>query len=107
MKILFLVPYPLGQAPSQRFRFEQYFSFLTQNGIAFETQSFLSQKTWKILYKKGFFAQKIVGILAGFIRRLLILFSLHKFDFVFIHRETSPIFPPIFEFVIAKIFQKK
>lgn len=24
-KVAFIVPYPVGEAPSQRFRFEQYF----------------------------------------------------------------------------------
>ncbi|PIQ22104.1 MAG: group 1 glycosyl transferase, partial [Cytophagales bacterium CG18_big_fil_WC_8_21_14_2_50_42_9] len=30
MKILFVVPYPFGKAPSQRFRFEQYLEFLEE-----------------------------------------------------------------------------
>ena len=32
MRILFLVPYPPGRAPSQRFRFEQYLDILTARG---------------------------------------------------------------------------
>jgi len=40
-------------------------------------------------------------------KRLLLLPSLWKYDFVFIHREASPAGPPWLEWVIAKIFWKK
>jgi len=35
------------------------------------------------------------------------LFSLNKYDFVFIHREAAPIGPPIFEWLITKLFRKR
>jgi hypothetical protein len=31
--ILFVCPYPLSKAPSQRLKFEQYFDFFTENGF--------------------------------------------------------------------------
>ena len=45
MKIIFLAQYQLGQAPSQRFRFEQYFQILNKNQIEYRFQSFLDEKT--------------------------------------------------------------
>ncbi len=107
MQILFLIPYPLGSAPSQRFRFEQYLHLIQEKGFIFDYQSFIGEKTWKILYKKGYFFQKMIGILAGFLRRIKILFFLNKYDFIFIHREAAPLFPPIFEYLIARVFKKK
>ncbi|TAH20572.1 MAG: glycosyltransferase family 1 protein [Cytophagales bacterium] len=107
MQILFLIPYPLGVAPSQRFRFEQYFETLEKNGISYDCQSFIDEKTWKVLYINGYISQKIIGVLSGFLRRLKVLFFLQKYDFIFIHREAAPIFPPIFEFLIARVFKKK
>jgi glycosyltransferase involved in cell wall biosynthesis len=107
MKILFLFPYPHGTAPSQRFRFEQYLNFLHEQGVHYDLQSFLSTNTWQILYKSGHNWAKIWGILSGFWRRFLILFQIPRYDFVFIHREASPIGLPIFEWIIAKIFRKK
>jgi len=107
MKILFICPYPPSSAPSQRFRFEQYFTFLCENNYYFEQHSFIDDFSWKILYKKGYKFQKISGVLRGFFRRFLLLFSVSKFDFVFIHREATPIGPPIFEWVVAKILRKK
>lgn len=43
----------------------------------------------------------------GFSRRIFILFTLRKFDFIFIHREATPVGPPVFEWVIGKILSKK
>jgi len=106
-RILFLVPYPLQEAPSQRFRFEQYFDKLTQNGHTFSVQSFIDKTTWNILYKPGYTLKKISGILKGFARRFAQLFSLSAYDYVFIHREASPIGPPVFEWLIANVFKKK
>ncbi len=106
-KIIFLFPYPTGTAASQRFRFEQYLKLLSDSNFELEFQSFLDNQTWKILYKKGHFSLKIIGIIKGFLRRFRLLFKIHKYDFVFIHREASPIGPPLFEFIIAKILKKK
>lgn len=107
MKILFLHPYPAGEAPSQRFRFEQYLDFLEKQGHQIDRQSFLDTKTWRILYKQGYQFIKIIGIIKGFLRRIKLLFSLKKYDYVFIHREATPIGYPFIEYCIAKICKKK
>jgi len=44
-----------------------------------------------------------MAIVSGFAKRCLILFSARQYDFVFIHRETAPIGPPIIEYWLAKI----
>lgn len=106
-KIVFIAPYPFGQAPSQRFRFEQYLHFLENKGFEYEFHSFLSTKTWKLLYQKGLFFQKAMGIIGSFIHRFFLLFNLKNVDFIFIHREASHIGPPVFEWIIAKILKKK
>lgn len=105
--ILFVVPYPAGQAPSQRFRFEQYFELLTQKGYRFKVAPFLDDETWRILYKPGMAFKKALGILAGFWRRFLLLFQLGNYDYIFLHREASPIGPPWFEWIAAKVLGKK
>lgn len=107
MNVLFLIPYPLGVAPSQRFRFEQYFSALEKNKISYVAVPFLDDKVWDVLYAKGNFGHKIFAVLKGFVKRYLLLFSLHKYEYVFIHREAAPVGPPILEWLIAKVFRKK
>ena len=106
MHILFVVPYPPGEAPSQRFRFEQYLPLLQENGIDYTLAPFLSSKSWKILYDKGNSLQKVAGVAGGFLRRFKMLLQLHRYTGVFIHREASPIGPPVFEWLIAKLWKK-
>jgi len=106
-KVLLICPYPIGGAPSQRFRFEQYLSFLSENGFEITPKPFIDQKTWGLLYKPGLFGQKTVGMLKSFIKRFGLLFALNKFDFVFMHREAMQFGPPIFEFILCKVFKKK
>lgn len=107
MRIIFLVPYPIGEAPSQRFRFESFFSDLRDADINFDVQSFIDIETWKILYKPGNHFRKVFGILKGFLRRVALLFRIHYYDRVFIHREASPLGPPVFEWFIAHVLRKK
>ncbi|QCK16494.1 hypothetical protein [Mangrovivirga cuniculi] len=45
--ILFLTPYPFNEAPSQRFRFEQYFNYLNQKGIKYRQNTFFLKKDGK------------------------------------------------------------
>ena len=107
MNILFVVPYPHGKAPSQRFRYEQYLAFLKDKNWHYTLAPFLDDNTWSILYKPGFISQKVLGIIWGFMKRIILLFSVYKFDYVFIHREATPIGPPWFEWLVSKVFRKK
>jgi glycosyltransferase involved in cell wall biosynthesis len=106
-KIYFIVPYPHQEAPSQRFRFEQYFDFLEANGFEVEIYPFINHSTWKTLYGEGKILKKALGILMSFVRRFALLFKLHKADYIFIHREAAHIGPPIFEWIIAKVLRRK
>ena len=106
-KVLLICPYPIGGAPSQRFRFEQYLSFLSENGFDITTKPFIDQNTWDLLYKPGLFGQKTVGMLKSFIKRFVLLFSVNKYDFVFMHREAMQFGPPIFEYLLCKVLRKK
>ncbi len=107
MKVLFIIPYPAKCAPSQRFRFEQYLPLLLENGITYDLEPFLSEKTWTNFYKKGHFFQKLRGVLSGYLRRYGLLFSLSDYDVIFIHRESSPLGPAFYSWVLAKVFKKK
>jgi len=105
--IYILAPYPHGQAPSQRFRFEQYLDFLSKQNFDIHFHPFLTEETWKTLYKPGNALKKINGFLVSFVRRWILLWTLRKADYIFIHREAAQIGPPIFEWIIAKVLQKK
>jgi glycosyltransferase involved in cell wall biosynthesis len=106
-QIGFLIPYPLKQAPSQRFRFEQYHSILTKSDFRYTSFPFLSGSDFQIINSRGRYALKLVILFKGFIKRLILIPLLNKFDFIFIHREATPAGPPIIEWVVAKILKKR
>ena len=107
MKVLLVVPYPQGVAASQRFRVEQWLPMLREQGIRYKLAPFWRQNNWLILYQPGHTLQKALGFLIGMIRRFLLLFRLSAYDYVFIHREATPLGPPWFEWLAANIFRKK
>lgn len=105
--IHFIVPYPKGKAPSQRFRFEQYLDYLTENGFEIQFHSFHTDKSWKRLYSEGNTFLKITDLCYNFFRRKLLLFRLIPAKHIFIHREMAHIGPPVFEWILAKVLRKK
>jgi len=105
--VLFLVPSPLGISPGQRFRFEHYLPLLTEQGITYKVSPFLSLRGRKVLYSRGRIAGKIVAMAGGFKRRLADLFTLRRYEYIYIHRWATTAGPPIFEWIIAKVFRKK
>lgn len=106
-KIFFIVPYPLKCAPSQRFRFEQYFSLLKEKGYEFQVANFLNEGNWRDFYHKGKALDKALALVSGIFCRITMLSIVRKFDFIFVHREAMPVGPPVIEWVIAKLFRMK
>ncbi|RYY72052.1 MAG: glycosyltransferase [Chitinophagaceae bacterium] len=106
-KILFILPYPLGYAPSQRFRVEAFFPLLRQHGYHIEHACFFSADDWKLLYKKGSIVQKSWAVVKGFALRIALVAKVWQYDYFFIHREATPLGPPFVEWIIAKIWNKK
>jgi glycosyltransferase involved in cell wall biosynthesis len=107
-RVLFIVPYPTHHAPSQRFRVELYERFMKQDGIDYTIAPFMDVTTWNILYKGGSTFQKALGIVKGYLYRWkTILFDVPRYDYIFVHREAAPMGPPVFEWIIAKLWRKK
>ena len=106
-KLHIIAPYPKGEAPSQRFRFEQYLTFLEERDFEIRYHSFHTQKSWKRLYKKGLFIQKFLDLNYNFLRRWILLFRLVGAKHIFMHREMTHLGPPVFEWVLVKIMHRK
>ncbi len=96
-KILFVCPYPQNVAPSQRLKFEQYYSYLREAGYQIETSAFIDENFWKIIYKKGNYLKKAWHTLRGYTRRTMILRRLGEYDLVYIHLWVTPFGPAFFE----------
>ncbi len=43
----------------------------------------------------------------GFVRRTRDMFTLHRYNYIYIHRWAATAGPPVFEWLIAKVFRKK
>ncbi len=106
-RVLFITPYPPDEAPSQRFRFEQYLSILRANSIDYTLQSFLTSTNWRVFYEPGNAIRKGIAMANGFWRRTVVLFVASRYDYVFIHREAAPVGPPVFEWIIARILRRR
>ncbi len=105
-RILFLAPYPVDQAPSQRLKYEQYYKYFEKSGFELTTSSFVSNSFWKIIYKQGGIFKKIYYTLLGYLRRTVDLFSIRQYDIVYVHLWVTPLGPPIFEWLISKLSKK-
>ncbi|WP_223808989.1 glycosyltransferase family 4 protein [Rufibacter hautae] len=106
MKILFVAPYPYGKAPSQRLKYEQYYPYIKEAGYDITTSSFIDNQFWSIVYKPGNTLKKILFTVLAYFRRLKDLFTLHRYDVVYVHLWVTPIGPPIFEWLFRK-FSKR
>ncbi|MGV3610116.1 MAG: glycosyltransferase [Fluviicola sp.] len=106
-KLHIIAPYPKGEAPSQRFRFEQYLTFWEEHDFEIHYHSFHTAKSWKRLYKKGLFFQKFLDLNYNFLRRWILLFRLIGAKHIFMHREMAHLGPPVFEWILVKILRRK
>jgi glycosyltransferase involved in cell wall biosynthesis len=106
--VLFLLPYPLHRAPSQRFRVENLLFLLDDAHISYDLDPFMNENTWQILYKNGNLVQKAINIAQSFLKRWVkVLFKSNAYKVIFIHREATPLGPPIVEWYLTKILGKK
>ena len=105
-KILVICPHPEGYVPGQRLKYEQYFESWRNNGFEVEVSSFMSQAMQEIVYKKGFLFRKIAFTIEGYLRRVKIIFSIGKYDIVYLFLWATPFGPPFFEWVIKKLSKK-
>jgi len=107
MKIIFLAPYPYDKVASQRFRFEQYFEDLREKEISFSFYSFYTSWAYNALYSSKKILALSIGILFGFLLRIYHVWRCIGFNYVFIHRELTPLGPPIFEWITMSFLKKK
>ncbi|HWN98999.1 MAG TPA: glycosyltransferase family 4 protein [Blastocatellia bacterium] len=101
IKVLALVPYPLGQAPSQRYRIEQWQPYLEQERISLDLSPFATEGLMRVFYRQGHLPSKAWGLAAACIRRSLQLTELRRYDAVLIHRAACLAGPAVLERAIA------
>ena len=95
MRVLFWVPYP-EEGASNRYRVSGYLPYLEREGIEYSVHSFWNSSSYKILYSRGHFLNKLIAFLKGACLRIGDLFCLGRYDLVFIHREACPVGGAVF-----------
>ncbi len=96
--ILVLSKYPRMGA-SSRLRTLQYLPFLKSKGFDFTVKSLLDDDYLKELYGKG--ARSRLSIMQCYIKRFFVLFTVFKYDLIWIEKEIFPYFPAIFEKLLS------
>jgi glycosyltransferase involved in cell wall biosynthesis len=86
-KILFIAAHRKDRAPNQRFRFEQYFSYLETHGFHCELSSLISAEDDKPFYQSGNYLTKILIGLKALKKRFSDVNRRNDFDIIFIARE--------------------
>jgi L-malate glycosyltransferase len=102
-KILFLAPYPINKAPSQRLKYEQYYPYFKEAGYELKTSSFIDEEFWEIVYKPGNRLLKFYYTIKAYFRRLSDLIKIGQFDIVYIHLWVTPFGFPIFEWLVCSL----
>ncbi len=106
-RILFLAPYPFDEAPSQRYRFEQYFPHLVRQNLLIRSYSFYGSVFWESRVSKSNPVMTSFRFISACAARVYHTLACLKYDRIFIHREVCPAGPPVFEWIIAKVLRKK
>lgn len=101
-KILFVSAHTRDQVPCQRFRFEQYIEYLTQNGFETTFSPLLDTKDYLAFYDRYHYPQKLWIALRGVFRRMENLLNASNFDIIFIQRETMQLGTTLFESLFAQ-----
>ena len=86
-RVLFIASHRINRAPGQRFRFEQYFTFLSKNGFECDLSYLVSAKDDSKIYQRGNYSYKLYFFLKSIFIRIKNIQEIDKYDIVFIFRE--------------------
>ena len=105
-KIVIVCPHPKDVAPGQRLKYEQYIDNWEQSGFRVDVKPFMTDRFWNIVYKKGYFLEKIFWTLIGYSKRIKLLFTLRKYDLSYVFLWVTPFGTTFFERLYANISKK-
>jgi glycosyltransferase involved in cell wall biosynthesis len=97
LRLLALVPYALGVAPSQRYRLEQWAPTLAERGIALAFSPFADPELTALLQHPSQILRKVRLTTAAFMRRFREMARLPDHDLLVVHRAACLAGPPWFE----------
>ncbi len=101
-KVLYVGAHRKDRSPSQRFRFEQYMDFLSQNGFEGELSYLIEAEDDKKFYSPGNYFFKLKVFLKSLKKRKRNIKDIDQYDIVFIQREAFMTGSIKFETAFAK-----
>jgi glycosyltransferase involved in cell wall biosynthesis len=102
-KVLFIVQHRFNRSPGQRYRCEQYISYLENNGFECVYSPLITTKEEdNALYNSSSLFDKAAIFLKGFWRRLKDVRRARNFDIIFIYREAFMTGSVFFERLLKK-----
>jgi len=100
--VLIICAHRPNRSPSQRYRFEQYLTFLTTKGFNFTWSYLLNENDDKIFYSSGNFLLKIKIVFKTLFIRFKDCLRFNRFDIIFIQREAHFLGISLFEKIAYK-----
>jgi glycosyltransferase involved in cell wall biosynthesis len=101
-KVLFIGMHRPNRSPSQRYRFEQYFTFLEQDGIQCHLSYLISDTDDQILYQRGHYLAKLKIFIKSILKRRKDLREANEYDYIYIQREAFMTGSTYFERKLSK-----
>jgi glycosyltransferase involved in cell wall biosynthesis len=101
-KILFADLHRANRSGSQRFRYEQYIPYLTQNGFECHHSFLINEADDKAFYAAGHYAHKAWILAKSILIRLQDWWRIQDYDIVFVQREALMLGTAFFEKMYAK-----
>lgn len=100
-RILILCLHRPDRTPSQRFRFEQYLPFLSENGYEFDFSYLLNADDDKRFYSSGHLSAKLGIVTRSVARRVREVRRARRYDLAFVQREAFMLGTAYFEEAIG------
>jgi glycosyltransferase involved in cell wall biosynthesis len=100
LKVLLLGRYDRAGA-STRLRFLQYLPYLRENGVEVTSVPLLDERYLRALYSTG--GRSAIRVGGAFLKRLAWLFSVRRYDLVWLEKELFPWLPATFEQLLARL----
>lgn len=101
-KVLFIASHRPDRNPGQRFRFEQYFDHLRENGYDCHLSFIINANDDKVLYARGKYLHKALLGLKAALKRGSDALSGNRYDIIFIFREAFFTGSTLFEKLFAR-----
>lgn len=96
-KVLIVTNHRKNRAPGQRFRFEQYLTYIEKNGFEIHFSFLINEKQDKVFYSNGNYLKKAIILLQSIWKRINNVIHKNDYDVIFIFREALMLGTTFFE----------